>query len=270
MLGRASHQPQHLHPGQPAEWAYESPVATEGPRASRIGGLDPCLGGDQGAVAANLVELKAPNCPGISRRVEGDELVGLEFDESAVSYPERPIRPRTSSSGGLSLRILKPMLWNSSSPVALLRPLQANRTRMSGDRRRLKRCSSLHTRAGGAPIVFWCRLSVCSADMYRSNTSIPFGSWKAEYQNRRCVLCPGDGRFPSPEKERAMYEYRVVKSIHDQRMRQFMIEAERAHLLRQLRQNRSHRAGLVERVMVRIREALETVPATARYSRLSA
>lgn len=42
-----------------------------------------------------------------------------------------------------------------------------------------------------------------------------------------------------------MYEYGMVKSIHDQRMRQFTIEAERAHLLRMLRKSRrNERSGL--------------------------
>lgn len=41
-----------------------------------------------------------------------------------------------------------------------------------------------------------------------------------------------------------MYDYRMIKSIHDQRMRQFMIEAERAHLLRQLRKNRRPESSL--------------------------
>lgn len=67
-----------------------------------------------------------------------------------------------------------------------------------------------------------------------------------------------------------MYDYGTVKSIHDQRMRQFVIEAERAHLLRQLRQSRAQRPGLVHRAMIWIREAMETVPPSVRYSRLSA
>ena len=67
-----------------------------------------------------------------------------------------------------------------------------------------------------------------------------------------------------------MYEYGMVKSIHDQRMRQFMIEAERSHLVRQLRKSQAQRPGLVNRAMVWIREAMEAVPPTARYSRLSA
>lgn len=41
-----------------------------------------------------------------------------------------------------------------------------------------------------------------------------------------------------------MYDYGMVKSIHDQRMRQFMIEADRAHLLRQLRKNRRSEPSL--------------------------
>lgn len=56
-----------------------------------------------------------------------------------------------------------------------------------------------------------------------------------------------------------MFQYEMVKSIHDQRMRQFIVEAERAHLLRQLRKDRPLRAGLVGRMTLRLREAFDTV-----------
>lgn len=71
------------------------------------------------------------------------------------------------------------------------------------------------------------------------------------------------------EGERHMYDY-GIKSIHDQKMRQFMIEAERARLIRQLRKNRPQRLGVMHRAMIWIREAMEAVPPTVRYSRLSA
>lgn len=56
-----------------------------------------------------------------------------------------------------------------------------------------------------------------------------------------------------------MIPYEMVKSIHDQRMHQYHIEAERAHLLRQLRKNRPMRVGLVGRMALRLREAFDTV-----------
>lgn len=36
-----------------------------------------------------------------------------------------------------------------------------------------------------------------------------------------------------------MFQYEMVKSIHDQRMHQYRIEAERAHLLRMLAKRRA-------------------------------
>lgn len=56
-----------------------------------------------------------------------------------------------------------------------------------------------------------------------------------------------------------MIPYEMVKSIHDQRMHQYRIEAERTHLLRQLRKNRPTRVGLVGRMTLRIREGFEAV-----------
>jgi hypothetical protein len=61
-----------------------------------------------------------------------------------------------------------------------------------------------------------------------------------------------------------MYDYGMVKSIHDQRMRQYQIEAERAHLVRQLRRSRPQRTGLIGRVTLRLREAAGTVVAAMR------
>lgn len=66
-----------------------------------------------------------------------------------------------------------------------------------------------------------------------------------------------------------MYDYQMVKSIHDQRMHQYHIEAERAHLLRQLRKNRPTRVGLVGRMTLRFQEAFESVSAGLRPKRLS-
>jgi hypothetical protein len=55
-----------------------------------------------------------------------------------------------------------------------------------------------------------------------------------------------------------MYEYGIVKSIHDQRMRQYQIEAERAHLIRILteRRGKEHRwvHRLLEELSVQLRQ----------------
>ena len=40
-----------------------------------------------------------------------------------------------------------------------------------------------------------------------------------------------------------MYDYQMVKSIHDQRMHQYHIEAERAHLLRMLAKRRTEQGS---------------------------
>ena len=72
-----------------------------------------------------------------------------------------------------------------------------------------------------------------------------------------------------PQKEYEMFPYETVKSIHDQRMRQFMIEAERAHLLRQLRKSRPAPAGFAQRVAGRINEALASFAAGFKPKRLS-
>jgi len=59
-----------------------------------------------------------------------------------------------------------------------------------------------------------------------------------------------------------MYDYGMVKSIHDQRMRQFMIEAERAHLVRMLRKDRSSQGRLLGRMALRLRYAFLEAPAS--------
>lgn len=58
-----------------------------------------------------------------------------------------------------------------------------------------------------------------------------------------------------------MYEYGTVKSIHDQRMRQYQIEAERHHLLRMLQQSRGNQITFGGRVVRRLQWAMESVAA---------
>jgi hypothetical protein len=53
-----------------------------------------------------------------------------------------------------------------------------------------------------------------------------------------------------------MYEYGMVKSIHDQRMRQFMIEAERNHLLRMLARIRREEQSALRRPLDALAVAL--------------
>ncbi|HUG09068.1 MAG TPA: hypothetical protein VMP13_09275 [Acidimicrobiia bacterium] len=65
-----------------------------------------------------------------------------------------------------------------------------------------------------------------------------------------------------------MHDY-IVKSIHDQRMRQFMVEAERAHLVRQLRKSRPARAGFARRLAGRVNETLGAFAAGLQAKRLS-
>lgn len=58
-----------------------------------------------------------------------------------------------------------------------------------------------------------------------------------------------------------MYDYGMVKAIHDQKMHQYQIEAERRHLLRMLRQSRGSQITLGGRVVRRLQWAMESVAA---------
>ena len=66
-----------------------------------------------------------------------------------------------------------------------------------------------------------------------------------------------------------MYEYGIVKSIHDQRMHQYRIEAERAHLVRMLRKSRLAPAGFAQRLAGQVNETLAAFVAGFQAKRLS-